>query len=406
MRLDALDLQHAVICADGFLGGHLAVGDEPQHFDESELVLGVVDLAAEERHSRTVFLRVVDEAEGVVSRARAAAEDADDEVRVVLCELLHRLRTVIDDLEEDRPSRLRHAGERAQDVVIDELAELLRRDARVHVRIEDFKEVAEALALRLLAELLIPEQGLPVLIEFVDVGDRIQTEVRTRELARAIAVALDLAALDVVDARAAEGLARLAGVSAVAHRPHVRRVVGAGGGCDMRLLEEAFLDGELLRHVGGHQHDVHESLMRDLPDDVEELRQVAVPKFIPAPDLGRKLRRPRPAPREEAPWPGSAHAERHVRILRISDDEGTRSARGLDFSELGVEGFHAACGNGPINGGLGYFLPAMIWSVMACTRRSVSGSGKAESLALGGGTAQATPGRQSALSQSSHSFMP
>ena len=45
-----------------------------------------------------VFLRVVDEPEGVVSRARAATEDADHEVRIVLRQLLHRLRTVIDDL--------------------------------------------------------------------------------------------------------------------------------------------------------------------------------------------------------------------------------------------------------------------------------------------------------------------
>ena len=77
---------------------NIAIGDKAQHLDERELVLGVVNLATEERHARAVFLRVVDEPEGVVSRARAATEDADHEVRIVLRQLLHRLRTVIDDL--------------------------------------------------------------------------------------------------------------------------------------------------------------------------------------------------------------------------------------------------------------------------------------------------------------------
>ena len=80
--------------------------------------------------------------------------------------------------------------------------------------------------------------------------------------------------------------------------------------------------------------------MRDLADNVEELRQVPVAELIAAPDLGGKLRGLRAALREEAPRPRRAHAKRHVRILRIGDDERARGAVGLYLGELGFEGFH------------------------------------------------------------------
>jgi hypothetical protein len=134
---------------------------------------------------------------------------------------------VINDLQEIRPSRFGHTGERAQNVVVDEFAELLGRDAGIDVRIEDLEEVPETFALCLLAKFFVPQQRLAVLIELVDEGDRVKAKVRSRELAVAIAVALDLTALDVIDARAAERLARLARVGAVPRGPDVRGVIRA-----------------------------------------------------------------------------------------------------------------------------------------------------------------------------------
>ena len=51
-----------------------------------------------------------------------------------------------------------------------------------------------------------------------------------------------------------------------------------------------------------------------------------------------------------------------------------------------------------------YFICARIWSVMAFTAASASGS-RPTVVSVFASTAQVTPGRHSALSQSSHSFM-
>src|SRR6266511_864141 len=339
MRSNACGLEHAVIGADGLLRIQLAVGNEAEHLEECKLMLGVVDLAAEQGHARAVFLRVVNEPEGIVGRARAAAEYAHDQVRIVLGQLFHRLWTVIDDFQEDGPPGFRHAGQGAEDVIVEELAQLLRRDAAVHVRVEDFEKMPELLPLRFFTKCLVPKQGLAVLLQVVDERDRVEAQVRAGEIV-ARAVALDLAALDVVDGRAAKRLRWLARVAAVAHGPHVGRVVGARGGRDAGVVIEPFLDGELLVHVGGHQHDVDEALVGDLADDVEELRQVAITELVASPDLGRKLREPGAAPREVVARPRRADAKGHVGVLGVGDDECARARIRFDLSEFGVEGFH------------------------------------------------------------------
>src|SRR6185436_17141969 len=88
------------------------------------------------------------------------------------------------------------------------------------------------------------------------------------------------------------------------------------------------------------------------------------------------------------------HAERHVRVLRVGNDERTRRAVGFDLSKFLVEGLHAR-----------YFIRARIWSVIACTAFSASASNPALGVSFAG-TAQVTPGRHWSLSQSSHSFKP
>ena len=175
-----------------------------------------------------------------------------------------------------------------------------------------------------------------VLLQVVHEGDGVEPEVGAGELIRG-AVALDLAALDLVNGRRAEGLGRLAGVAAVAHGPDIGGVVRARGRRHVRLAEQPFLDREQLVHVGGHEHDVHQALVHDLADDVEELGQVAVAELVAGPDFGREARRALAAQGEVRTRPGRAHAEGHISVLRVRDDECAGRRVGLDLGQLGFE---------------------------------------------------------------------
>ncbi len=96
--------QDGVIGLDGLDRADLALDDQAQEMDEGQLVLGVVDLAAEEGDPGPVLLGVVEELEGVAGRAGRAAQDADDQVRVEPDQLFHGLGAVVDHLEKERPA--------------------------------------------------------------------------------------------------------------------------------------------------------------------------------------------------------------------------------------------------------------------------------------------------------------
>ena len=97
--------EHGVISPDGVDRADLAFDDQSQEMDEGQLVLGVVDLAAEEGDLGAVFLGVVQKLKGVARGAGRAAQDADDQVRVEPDQLFHGLGAVIDHLEEERAGR-------------------------------------------------------------------------------------------------------------------------------------------------------------------------------------------------------------------------------------------------------------------------------------------------------------
>jgi len=84
----------------------------------------------------------------------AAAEDADDEVRIVGGEFLHRLRAAIDDFQKDGPPAPGHAREAADDVVVDEAIDHVGGDAGIDIRVEHFEEVAEGFPRGRFAEFL------------------------------------------------------------------------------------------------------------------------------------------------------------------------------------------------------------------------------------------------------------
>ena len=105
--------EDGVVRLDGLDGADLALDDQAEEMDEGQLVLGVVDLAAEEGDLGPVFLGVVQELKGVARGAGRAAQDADDQVRVEPDQLFHGLGAVIDHLEEHaagRPGRRRPAS--------------------------------------------------------------------------------------------------------------------------------------------------------------------------------------------------------------------------------------------------------------------------------------------------------
>ena len=112
------------------------------------------------------------------------AEDADDQVRIEPDQLFHRLRAVVDDLEEQRPAGRADTREHPGDHVVEVVrAGSSGATAPGDVGVEDLEEVAEALALGLLAELVESLEGREVALEIVVERHAVQAEVRRRATA-------------------------------------------------------------------------------------------------------------------------------------------------------------------------------------------------------------------------------
>ena len=83
------------------------IHDPAKHFNEGERVLGEIDLAAKQRDARAILLGVAEQLEGVVGGAGAAAENADDQLRIVTGEFGELFRPVVSHLEKHRPPACR-----------------------------------------------------------------------------------------------------------------------------------------------------------------------------------------------------------------------------------------------------------------------------------------------------------
>ena len=140
---------------------------------------------------------IVNELEGIECGARATAKDTDHEFGIVGHQFFKRSRPVVGDFQKHRPADFGDAGERADDVIVEESGHLFVGDAGVHIRIEDFEKVAEALAFGLDAEVLEILQGLVIPIDVVGEGDRVKAEVGTG-VRRAVAVG-EATVFDVID---------------------------------------------------------------------------------------------------------------------------------------------------------------------------------------------------------------
>src|SRR5277367_4820569 len=93
----------------------LAIGNCPQIGDKGELMLRVVDFAAEQSGARSIFFCIFKQFERVKGRARGTTENADDQMRIVMNELLQGSRAVIGDLEKNRPAAAGDAGKGSHD---------------------------------------------------------------------------------------------------------------------------------------------------------------------------------------------------------------------------------------------------------------------------------------------------
>src|SRR5688572_6566668 len=97
---------------------------------------------------------------------------------------------MINDLKKHRTARLGDSGKAADDVVVNEFAKFLGRNAAVDIRIEHFEEIPKLFALRFFAKILEGLQCDAVPREIIRESDRVQAEVRAGEIG-ASAIAFD-----------------------------------------------------------------------------------------------------------------------------------------------------------------------------------------------------------------------
>lgn len=278
LRLDAELFEISMVGFHRLDGIDHAVGDAAEVLDERERVLGEVDLASEQGDARAVFLRVVDELEGVERGARAAPENADDDIGIIGNEFLERAGAVVGDFEKERTSGAGHAGEGAHDVVVKKGGDGAVGNGGIDVGVEDFEEVAEVLQLGLVAEGVEVFERVVVPVDVVGESDRIKAEVGARAgggvIAR-FAGARKASVFDVINRRGTKRTRGMRGVFATSHSPYVGGVIGARSGRDQGVLKKTLGHAEPLKVRCGKKHDVHDVL----PDDFADLLAVIGKRF-------------------------------------------------------------------------------------------------------------------------------
>ena len=280
------------------------VNNQPQEPHKRQLVLGIVDLATKQSHPRSVLLGLVDQLERIQGRAGRATQDADHQARIVVDQLLGRLRTVVDHLQEQRSCRTGDTGQGASDQVVDETRQQVRRHAIGQVGIEHLQEMPESLALGLVTEDPVGLDRLEIVVPVVGKGDRVETKIRST--APLTSLAIQVTTLDVVDRSTAERLrGRLVNPTAP-HDMDVSRIVGPYRRGYLGAVKNPLADRQLLVRRRRHQHDVDQSLRDNLPHHLAVLTQRSEHQFAVV-----TLRRPTRC----------AHPKRHVGVLGIGQNE-------------------------------------------------------------------------------------
>src|SRR5207248_1057360 len=118
----------------------------------------------------------------------------------------------------------------------DEFAQLFRRNPTADIGIKDLQEIAEFLSFGLFTECFKREQSLAILLQVVNESHRIEPQVSAGKILRG-AIALNAAALNLIDGRSPKRLRRLARVASMAHCPNVGGVIGSRRWGHVRFLE-------------------------------------------------------------------------------------------------------------------------------------------------------------------------
>ena len=92
--------------------------------------------------------------------------------------------------------------------------------------------------------------------------------------------------------------------------------------------------------AGAEHEDGLAAVAHHFADDVEELRKIAVPIFLPRPHFRGEARRALAATGQVGARPRRAHAKGHVGIFGIGQNECARGRIRFQLSQLGVERFH------------------------------------------------------------------
>src|ERR1700691_5612072 len=100
----ALFFEFAVITSHRLLRFYFAVGDQAQHADECQGVLGIFNPSTEQGDSRAVLAGIGQEFESVVRGPAAASQYADDDGGIVGNKLFKRSRAEAGDFQKQRPS--------------------------------------------------------------------------------------------------------------------------------------------------------------------------------------------------------------------------------------------------------------------------------------------------------------
>ena len=294
-----------MIALDGLERGQGAVRDGAHETHHVKRGFGQVDLAAEQRDARPVLLRLMKELETIARRARAAAQDADHQIRVERRQLLQGFWPVIGDLEESRPLRLGEACEAMDDGVVDELRHRFRGQPSFDIRIEHLEKIRKSVGFGVGAKVRERLERGMVSVDVVGEGDRVKPKIGQR--------------LHMLERCAAERPRRLEMMGAAAMAPNVCRVVGADRRLDPGAREDVALD-ELFQIRDRSQHDVDDVLLDDRLDRIKELGARLKTRFV----------RPR--------RPDCMQPRTHIGILGVGDDEiRTPVGAAVDACELVVE---------------------------------------------------------------------
>ncbi len=142
-----------MVCVNSLFRTDNSISDEAQHFNKSQLVFSIIDFSSKKRYSSSIFLGIVNELEGIISGPCAPAQNAYNEVGVVLYKLFHETGAVINYLEKYRSGCLGNSCQSSNDIIVNKSAKLISWNTGVYIRIKNFQKISKSFSLCLFSKL-------------------------------------------------------------------------------------------------------------------------------------------------------------------------------------------------------------------------------------------------------------